>query len=295
LQSLEPPGPERQDDVGPDFAEPPCAAFRETADPSAYVPRPASEDALAALQSITRGAQTVAVLSGPPGLGKTLLLRVLEDRHRTSARPVYLPYASLQLDELAAWGLGLLHHEPASDPVAALCEAARAGFIRRGPLLLLIDDANSMPVDTARALGEHVEACQGELRLVLAAPDDARTSRVVAALGQEAVERRFDRPMTEAETEHYVSERLRAEDAEPIVWRRLNRGIVRRLHGLSGGNPRRLHALASEVVRGEPGQPVLRQIEPAWPDLLGDDVAPAAADAPEHDLEEEALFEAPTS
>lgn len=247
-----------------------CPAFRDTADPSGYVPREASERALEQLETAMRSRSAVVALTGPPGLGKTLLLRVLEQRHRKDARPVYLPYASLTLDELSAWALGLLGRAPRRDPVAVLQDVARDAVAGMGPLVLLIDEANSMPLDTARALGECVEACGGDLSLVLAAPDDARTSRVVAALGVDAAECRYDQPMSEDETQRHVVERLRAAGADPIVWRRLGREVVRRLHGLSGGNPRRLHVLASEVIRGEPGRRVLRQIEPTWSDLLAD-------------------------
>ena len=47
--------------------------FGLTADPDGYVPRPATEEALAALLKTLREGRRPAALLGPPGLGKTLL------------------------------------------------------------------------------------------------------------------------------------------------------------------------------------------------------------------------------
>lgn len=140
--------------------------------------------------------------------------------------------------------------------------------MRGRALLLLIDEANSMPIETARALGALVAASEGALRLALVSTDDARASRVVAGLGVEVVEHRFDEPMSEAETCHYVTERLRRADAGPAAWRVLDATRIRGLHALSGGNPRRLHVLAAELLRGEAGRHVLARLEPEWAGLL---------------------------
>jgi len=128
-----------------------------------------------------------------------------------------------------------------------------------------------------------VAASDGALRLALASTDDARASRVVAALGIEVAAHRFDEPMSESETCHYVTERLRRADAGPAAWRVLDATRIRGLHALSGGNPRRLHVLATELLRGEAGRHVLARLEPDWAGLL---LARASSDPPsEEDLE----------
>jgi type II secretory pathway predicted ATPase ExeA len=274
--------------------------FGESADPAEYVAREASDRALGRLGSALRAGAPCALLWGPPGLGKTLLLRVLEQRVRALARPLHLAYASLSIEDLAAWALGLAEEPSAADPVAALARLARAEAARGRALLLLIDEANSMPIETARALGALVAGSEGSLRLALASTDDARASRVVAGLGVEVVEHRFDTPMSEAETCHYVTERLRCADAGPAAWGVLDAARIRGLHALSGGNPRRLHVLAAELLRGEAGRHVLARLEPEWASLLlepgcrddtpreedlevgGEDTSDAPATLPEH-------------
>jgi hypothetical protein len=153
-------------------------AFGETVDPDGHVPRPATESRLEALSAWCRSdgaGSTVAALIAPPGIGKTHLLRVLEsrlregDRVRRNAetpgasvrvrhRALYLPYAALTLPDLARWIHGLVGErrhlrvataDPDEDALRAL---AGLGAGPERPLHLLIDDADSMPSATLRAL-----------------------------------------------------------------------------------------------------------------------------------------------
>lgn len=108
--------------------------FRETADPARYVPREATEQALGALEAWRREegvGSTVVALVAAPGLGKTLLLRLFEERLRRDGAAseagdvLYLPYAGLELPDLCAWCYGLLGRGPApaesrDHPLAAL-------------------------------------------------------------------------------------------------------------------------------------------------------------------------------
>jgi type II secretory pathway predicted ATPase ExeA len=85
--------------------------FADTCDPRLYVPRAASEAALAALRGSVAAGRGVSVLSGPPGLGKTMLLRVLATQLGGS-RCIYLPYPALGIEELAQFALDAMGSTP---------------------------------------------------------------------------------------------------------------------------------------------------------------------------------------
>lgn len=228
--------------------------FALTADPGAYVARPACETALAELERLLPERPIVA-LSGPPGIGKTLLLRVLERRLAGRLRCVYVPYGALAFDELCELVVGLL--EPArarrGEPAAELAAAAR----RAGdaPLLLLLDDANAIPLATLRALVACARSLAGALRLLAVPVDDARAARVLAALGPGIGHVRLAEPMSADETARYVAARLAHEGASDPALARLTPERVRWLHRESGGVPRRLHQLVAWILHRDDSPP----------------------------------------
>jgi type II secretory pathway predicted ATPase ExeA len=224
--------------------------FGLTADPQGYVPRGATEQALTALLATLREGRRPVALVGPPGLGKTLLLHLAGERLDDRLRSVYLPYAALPLDELCAWALSLLGFSQSEDTIGDLTLTARHMLERGSGLLLLIDDANAMPLPTARKLGDLVAASQGALRLLLAASEGPSASRMLAATGANIHVIRLLEPMSEDETRRYVEARLARARVPASVAARFDDATLRHLHRLSAGIPRRVHSVASAVLRG---------------------------------------------
>jgi hypothetical protein len=157
--------------------------FAITPDPNVYVPRAATEFARKELLRCACNPAKTAALIGPPGLGKTLLLHLLAKEAPEDLQTVYLPYAALPPEELCGWALGLLNLPTTGDPIGALRAHTRDLHERRSSLLLLIDDADSMPIATARWLGDLVGDAGHRVRLAIAASDNAAGNRVLAAIG----------------------------------------------------------------------------------------------------------------
>ncbi len=152
----------------------------------AYVPRAATELALEALDRwVTETLAPVAVVSGPPGIGKTKLLRVFAARNERRRTPVYVPFPALLPSELCAWVLYALGEPTAGDPEAALAEVAADHQRKGSELVLLIDDAMLMPTATARALMELTRSPERAIRVVLAMAPGTDADRMVAAVGPE--------------------------------------------------------------------------------------------------------------
>ncbi len=250
-------------------------AFGETCDPDAHVPRAATEkilDRMAAWGASDGVGSTLAALIAPPGLGKTHLLRVLESRRRRAAearsngpapeaipcrslRTLYLPYAALPLPDLVRWINGLAGARP--DPAAARLAgdeacihslAKLAGGLER-PLQLLIDDADSMPASTLRALAQGLDRERSPIRVVLALGDDSRAVRMLAALDAlEPLELFLRDPLDAVETEAYLRSRLARVGLGGEALAGLDGLPVARIHALSGGVPRRIHRVVLALV-----------------------------------------------
>lgn len=228
-----------------------AAAFGETANPADYVPREASERALRELEAEVRQGRIVA-LTASPGLGRSLLLRIVSGRLEPAASCVFLPYAALELDELCAWALGLLEHPADDAPSRALLGAARRRSAAGGELMLVIDDAGSMPLETARGLARLVADSGNRLRLLIGVADDAASSRVLAALHPQLAEVRFREPMTLRETRLYLETRLEQSRVPRALRERFGPAEVGWIHRLSGGVPRRVHELAAALLEDAP-------------------------------------------
>ncbi len=99
----------------------------------------------------------------------------------------YLPHAGLGLSEICRWWLDGATEIGHEEPVEAVRRLAQRARSRGSALQLVIDDANAMPLETARTLGDLVRSLEGGLRLALASLDDARASRMLAGLDLDAV------------------------------------------------------------------------------------------------------------
>jgi type II secretory pathway predicted ATPase ExeA len=221
--------------------------FPPTADSDRYVPRAASERALAELRRALGDGATRILLHGPPGIGKTLLARVLQTRSGPDFRFAEASYPALPLTDLCAWVLRELGEDAGSDPAGALLELASRDRTR--PLLLLVDDAHSLPRETASELGTLTDRAGGALRVLAVTTDGDRASALDDALCPER-DVRIDQPMSLDELGDYVSARLDAAAVPEDVRRRFDADALARLHDESEGLPGRLHHGATALLLG---------------------------------------------
>jgi type II secretory pathway predicted ATPase ExeA len=225
--------------------EPSSDPFRDTPDPAAYVPREASEAALAALLARVERAEPAALVA-PPGHGKTLLLHVLAERLPLALRPLYVPNPMLAPAELAAWTLGALGSPAWPDPIEVLVAYAEHLAESGGALVWLVDDAHGLPDETARWLRSLVVGSAGALRLVVAALSDAPAG-ALEALGPLVRVDALARAMEADETARYVRSRLAQARVEPGQRARCE-AVLEAIHEASEGVPRAVSAACSRLL-----------------------------------------------
>jgi MSHA biogenesis protein MshM len=224
--------------------------FGLTPDTGSYVPREATERALAELVAAVQRAEEPVVLLGPAGAGKTLLLHLLPERVGAGLRSVYLPNPRLTPEELCTWVARRLGAPPGEE--ATLLLRAWIAHLREKEqaCLLLLDDADALPQATARWLGAFARESRGGLRLALAALAGEGAERTLRALG--GALRRVELPaaMSPEETAEYVGWRLARAAAPEALRARFDAAALADLHRVAGGNVRRLHLAVEALLRG---------------------------------------------
>lgn len=239
-------------------------AFSETVDLDGYVPRVATESLLASIdqwRTQDRLGSSLAALVTEPGIGKTFFLRLVEDRINRDAaaagrttRALYLPYAGLSFIDLASWVYGLLgatypYAERSDDPNQSLSALFALAGGPSDPFFLLIDDADSMHEETIQVFAEGLPPENSPLRILTALGDDARSSELLAELSAlEPSVAIVRKPLSEDETAAYLWHRLRWVGLAEEAVGGLDIDRVSRIHALSGGIPREIHRVMTEVV-----------------------------------------------
>jgi serine/threonine-protein kinase len=226
-----------------------AGAFPPTANPAGYVPSAGSERALGELERWARGSEKpVCVLRGPPGAGKTLLLKLFAAGVRDRFEAAVLPYPDCDPDALGRWLLGALDAGPAPEPRAALARALEARRPEGPPLLVEIDEADRLPRETAAWLAELAGSSEGALRVLLAANDEAERGGLAAALGPRGETVRLAAALSPREAEAYVQGELERAGADRALCAQFDARALAELHARTGGVPGALRREAARIV-----------------------------------------------
>ena len=121
------------------------------------------------------------LIHGDCGSGKSRALHALELAPPADLRAVYVPVPTLEFAGLARWCLDQLKAAAGDDPVAAL-----RAVVGQRRVLMLVDDAHRLPLETALALRQFERAAKGQLVVVAACGSEERRGSSVVALGEPA-------------------------------------------------------------------------------------------------------------
>jgi len=213
---------------------------------------PSRRDALDRLQALVdrRG---LAVLCGPPGCGKTLLLAHLISRlNPNTHRFLYLPDADARPPDFLRTVCLELDLEPPLGRARTLRRIAqRLAELKAIAPLLVLDEAQRLPVDTFDTLRTLVAALDGRSRfaVILAGTDallDRLALRLLEPLRQRVTLYLHLQPLSRALTHDYLHDRLQAAGGPPELHAP---DALNLIFELTSGLPRLIDSLAAEALR----------------------------------------------
>jgi AAA domain-containing protein/PEGA domain-containing protein len=255
-----------------------------------YVPTESFEAALSALEIGLRAGCSPLLLSGPHGIGKTLLLRVLAERESVQFQRTWLLRLSGKPDDLPGVLLRVLFDVVPSRRSRAAQQALVAALRGEGArrTLLLVDDIDQQSESSVRKLAELARATKPALAIVVAgtACEDRRdlAPALGAGLSVFLPESLPDAEMLE------IYDALIAHPGLPARLREeLEEGDRATITARAGGVPQRLkNELARRKPSRTPATPpaVLTRVSPVEP--LWDE-AEEGDDLPEITLDWESL------
>jgi type II secretory pathway predicted ATPase ExeA len=257
--------------------------FGPSANPARYVPRDETERALAQLEARSIGERRCALFAGVPGIGKTLLLRILRGRYGASTRVVHLRYPALPAPALFAWALQDLDEPGSYDPVGALAGLAAQAAAGGGEIVLLVDDAETLPEDAANALVLSSRETGGALRFV-AAGDRAKLGGLASQMQENDPILLVD-AMSAEQTDAYIQAHLAAGGLAGAAHEPFGSEAIQALHRATAGIPSRVNAEASRLLRRALGPrfiapaAIVATPRPSVAAPVQADAAPAPSDA----------------
>ncbi len=232
------------------------APFRLSPDPYFFFPAPTHLAAEKILSHAIANGEGFMVLTGQAGLGKTLLLRRLVDSLDDNKLPLLI--LSPAVDPLGLLRLLLAEIETPFSQDSDLSQLLQIfqdrlfQFTGQGKeLLIIIDEAQNMPVETVeqlRMLSNFETGSRKLLQILLVGQLELETLLADPRLGQLAqriiVHERLS-PFSPDETRRYIQFRLERAGRSDI---QLGRGGMRCLYRASGGIPRLINKIMDRTL-----------------------------------------------
>jgi type II secretory pathway predicted ATPase ExeA len=210
--------------------------FRAGPDVDAYIRNADFEQSCEYLAAKLVEGPTWVGICGPPGVGKTLLARLLLRRLAREFTVVHVPASDLEPPEVERWITAQLG---ASE--TTIRELAGRLAREERPLLVALDEAQHASAELVAWLGSWCDGSSGGRAVLVWAESEGERTRAAFA---RCAARVFVEPLGLADVPAYVEAQLSRVGASAEQRAALAGGTLARIALASGGNPREIQRLA---------------------------------------------------
>ncbi|MEM9587427.1 MAG: AAA family ATPase [Planctomycetota bacterium] len=236
------------------FEVPPFPSFPST---DRYVPLGSVRETIDRVSRGIEARESILLIIGPPGSGKSLACRKLEQKYRTSHQVVRLGDAPLvDASDVTRHLLHALRADLRSlsdqELHLALVDHLSAENDDRRGLLLIVDEAQSLSTEALEAIRMATNISRDGIPLVTAVLcgnnrlDETLTLPSMEPLVQRVSTRCYLHPLNAIETREYINGSIRACGAEPTE--AISDEAIAAIHHASSGVPRLINQLMTQSI-----------------------------------------------
>ncbi len=222
----------------------------------------------------------ISLVIGPPGTGKSLICGLLVDHYRSSHDVVVI--GETPIDSREAFQRHLLHHLgadfsriPEGDLQLALIDRVCSDEAPQGGLLIIVDEAQSLPTDVLEAIRMVTNIMrdgQPRVSAVLCGGvklDETLVDTSMEAFTQRVATRCYLHPMNGEETRRYITETIQACGSNPDET--VTEEAIAAVHHACCGVPRLMNQMLTQAIdcaaAADQAQITEELIDQAWAQL----------------------------
>lgn len=259
------------------FTVPPFPPFPAA---SRYIALGTVEDAINRVSNSVIGRDGIALVMGPPGTGKSIVRNLLAEKFATSHKIVTLnDVAITSPDSFYRRLLNQLDVDVAKiandDLQLALVQCATSEEIPSDGILLLIDEAQSLPVEVLESIRATTNIMKDDqprfTAVICGGPklDETLAAPSMEPFNQRVATRCYLHPFNAHETRHYITEVIRGCGSNPDAT--ITDEAIGAIHHASSGIPRLINQMMTEAIDCAAGheQTMIceRIVDQAWAQL----------------------------
>lgn len=235
----------------PSYTAPPFPAFPCT---SRYIPLGTVDEAFTRVCRSIDARETISLIIGPPGTGKSLICRLLAERYSHDFDVVVLGETPINSStELFSHLLHQLRLDPVGqDPRLTLIDYLHGDQSAVGGLLILVDEAQSFSADGIEAIRMATNIMhEGEPRVFSVLCGGMKLDEILVDSSMEAFTQRiatrcYLHPMNAEETRQYICDTIQSCGSEPSET--ISEEAIAAVHHACNGVPRLVNQMLTQAI-----------------------------------------------